>query len=89
MSDPGGIHPSFVPAVQDLQIFIPLISINEGPGSFFPLVSSITFHGNFLKNPFHKDSFRLSAVSFQSKTILAISGRLKDQIISCSLTTES
>jgi hypothetical protein len=52
MSDPGGIHPSFVPADQDFQIFIPPTSIDEGAGSLFSLVSGITFHGNSLKNPF-------------------------------------
>ena len=57
MGNPGGIHSALVPAVQDFQNFKPPILINEGPGSFFSLVSGITFHGNVLKNPFFFHTF--------------------------------
>jgi hypothetical protein len=52
MGKPGGIHPALVPAIQNLEIFISLISIDEGAGSLFSFVTGITLHGNVLKKPF-------------------------------------
>jgi hypothetical protein len=52
VGNPGRIPSALVPAVQDLQNFKASLLIEEGPGSLFSLIAGITFHGNFLKNPF-------------------------------------
>jgi hypothetical protein len=52
VGNPGRVDAAFIPAVQDFQNFNPPVPIRERPGRFLPLVSGITLHGRFFKNPF-------------------------------------
>jgi len=61
---PGGLHLKIIltggagilllliPAIHDLQDFVPLAHMGESPRGLFSLVPGVTFHLNLLKNPF-------------------------------------
>jgi hypothetical protein len=52
MTGRSGILLLLIPAIHDFKDFAPLPQMRESPGSLFSLVSGVTFHLNFLKNPF-------------------------------------
>lgn len=61
MLDSGWIHSPFKPPVRDCGDFKLLPLMNKSPWTLLSFIAGITFHGNFLKDPFLVHKRNLSA----------------------------